>query len=386
VSGIAYVGHDGQLRTCDVAGEARRPVSEPGMCCTWPTWSPGGHWLAFSAHRASTNGHGSIGVYIVRPDGTELRLVYGNQFGSGDIAPATPHYALWSPDGEELAFIAQTLDEGLVLFRYRPDSGEPPGTLVKGGPLYFAWSRGSDSLMVHSSRRHHLVRLSPELAVRQVPGVSTLYMAPSSSPGDERIAMFMDAGNNRQRLVVLDLKDDSVKVLLELEGIASCAWKPDGLAVAVARDMRGSTGFYDGLWLVDAATGSSDKIIDDPVLAFFWSPDGSRLAYITSSEDAEGSLRWAVSSVSSRDTAYLSDFRPSQEQLISFMFFDQYCQSHTPWSPDGSLILFVGELGSRTVRTPLSSGESNNVHVVPADGKTDARKIAPGFVGCWAPQ
>jgi TolB protein len=327
-----------------------------------------------------------MGVYIVRPDGSELRLVYANEFGSGEIAPATPHYVRWSPDGETLTFIAQTLDGGLSLFSYRPDTGEPPRRLLSGGPLYFDWTHGSDSLMVHSSRRHQLVHLSPELAVRQLPGVSTLYMAPSCSPVDERIAMFLDAGNDEQRLVILDLKDDSVKVTLELTGIAACGWKPDGSAIALARDMRGNSGFYKGLWLIDPETGSSDQIADDPVLAFFWSPDGTRVAYVTSSEGAEGSLRWAVLSTSSSEIGYLSDFRPSQEQLIAFMYFDQYRQSHTPWSPDGSLIMFAGELGARTVRTPLSDGESNKLHLVPADGSSDAREIAPGFVGCWAPE
>ena len=386
MSRIAYVGHNGQLNTFEVAGGPSTRVSEPGMRCTWPTWSPGGRWLAFSAHRASTNGHGPIGVYIVRPDGSDLRPIYANEYGSGEIAPGTPHYALWSLDGENLAFIAHTVDGGLTLFCYRPDTGEPPQRLVSGGPLYFTWSRGSDSLMVHSSRHHHLIRLSEDQAGRQLPGVSTLYMAPSSSPVDERIAMFLDAGDNQQRLVILDLKDNSVKVTLELAGIASCGWKPDGSAIAVARDMRDSSGFYRGLWLVDPTTGSSDKITDDPVLAFFWSPDGSRVAYITSSEEAEGSLRWAVLSVSTSETVYLSDFRPSQEQLIAFMYFDQYGQSHTPWSPDGSLILFVGELGFRKIRTPLSGGESNQVHIVPVDGESDARAVAPGFVACWAPE
>ena len=266
MSSIAYVGHDGQLSTRDVAGGDGRPLSEPGMRCTWPTWSPGGRWLAFSANRVSSNGHGPIGVYIVRRDGSELRLVYGNDFGSGEIAPSTPHYACWSPDGEDLTFIAQTLDAGLTLFCYAPDTDEPPRRLLSGGPLYFAWTHGSDSLLVHSSRHHQMVRLSPEVAVRQLPGVSTLYMAPSCSPVDERMAMFLDAGSNRQRLVVLDLKDDSVKVTLELTGIAACGWQPDGSAVAVTRDMRGNSGFYHGLWLVDPATGSSDQITDDPVL------------------------------------------------------------------------------------------------------------------------
>ena len=156
MSSIAYVGHDGQLGTRDLAGGTGRLLSEPGMRCTWPAWSPGGPpgegWLAFSAHRASTNGHGPIGLYIVRPDGSELRPVYSNDFGTGEIAPSTPHYACWSPDGEKLAFIAQTLEGGLTLYCYEPNTGEPPRTLLSGGPLYFSWTHGSESLMVMRSK------------------------------------------------------------------------------------------------------------------------------------------------------------------------------------------------------------------------------------------
>ncbi len=383
MSRIAYVDHSGRLRTRDVNAGDEVELSDQGMRCTWPVWSPKGDWLAFSAYSASTNGHGPMGMHIVRPDGSEVRLVYSNEYGSGEIAPETPHYASWSPDGEDLAFIAQTLEGGLTLFRYAPGTGGPPQGLVSGGPLYFAWGLGS--LIVHSGQSHHLVALSAEHRTRQVPGVSTLYMAPSFSVEDGRLAIFLDAGDDRQRLVVLDPKDESVEIALEVPGKAACVWRPDGSAIGVARDLLGASGLYDGLWLFDTTAREPERIADDPVLAFFWSPDGSHVAYITSSEYAEGSIRWAVLEVSSKETVYLSDFRPTQEQLIAFMFFDQYGQSHPPWSPDGSLLLFAGEVGARTARTPLSPGESNKLYTVATDGSSDAREIAPGFVGCWEP-
>ena len=88
--------------------------------------------------------------------------------------------------------------------------------------------------------------------------------------------------------------------------------------------------------------------------------------------------------VESGDVTYLVDFRPTQENLITFMYFDQYNQSHSPWSPDGTQLLFTGELGLQRDRTPLSDGESNCVCVVSSDGRIAAEEIAGGFIACWA--
>ena len=106
--------------------------------------------------------------------------------------------------------------------------------------------------------------------------------------------------------------------------------------------MNRGSGYYDRLALLDADSTAERVLIEEPMLCFFWSPDGSKIAYITPSEEAEGSVRWAVLDLESDETSYLVDFLPSREMLTMFMFFDQYGQSHSLWSPDGSKILFAG--------------------------------------------
>ena len=65
------------------------------------------------------------------------------------------------------------------------------------------------------------------------------------------------------------------------------------------------------------------------------------------------------------------------------MYFDQYAQSHSIWSPDGSYLLIFGELGYHVSRTPLSTGDTNRGIVLDASGDSDPVDVVGGFVGSW---
>ena len=106
---------------------------------------------------------------------------------------------------------------------------------------------------------------------------------------------------------------------------------------------------------------------------------------MTPSDSAEGSLRFCVVEVESGELTYLSDFTPSQEQLIHFMFFDQYAQSHPVWSPDGSALLVCGQPGYQLIRSELPTGQANRVILLDAEGGQAPRDIAGGFIGYWSP-
>ena len=383
---IAYAAHDQTIRVNDSADPDAldRILSVPGLRCTWPIMSPGGDFVAFSGYAGGSNGHARLGLYATDIDSRGPGLIYSNEPGTDGIARGTPHYSCWSPDGLKLAFIAQTA-RGLTLFAWDADSDEPARQLLDGGPMYFSWSNASDELFVHSFTGHYLVDASSSAETEQFPGLSTQYMSPSWDKERRRIAFFLDAIQGRQRLVTIDLQDQAVKVQTEISGIAAAAWRPDSPQLGLVRAMIGSSGFYSGLHVIDCDTQEERQVIDDPVLAFFWSHDGSRVAYVTSSEGAEGSLRIGVVTIDDGRIVYLPDFRPSQEQLTHFMFFDQYAQSLPLWSPDDSSLLVFGELGYYAERTPLSSGEFNRAIVLDPDGERAPREVADGFIGCWAP-
>ena len=378
---IAYTGHDRVLRVLDTLrpDAEDRVLSVPGLRCTWPAWSPDGGAVAFSGYDGA-----ALGVYVTGPDTPGPGLIYFNEPGSGEIARATPHYCSWSPDGVRLAFVAQT-GRGLTLFVWdKGDTGDPRVT-QDGGPMYFAWSPNSDEIYTHSFLDHYLLDATKEGTPQQFPGRGAQYMSPAWGREGDGIAFFLDGEHGKQRLLVINLKDSSARMLTEFYGIAAVAWRPGYAQLGMVKETIRNTGFYSGLWLVDYQTREEVQLSDDPALAFYWSPDGSKVAYVAQSDGAEGSLRFCVVEVESGRKTYLPDFVPSQEQLIHFMFFDQYAQSHPVWSPDSNSILVCGHLGYQLIRSELPPAESNSVIILDASGQNQPLDIAGGFVGCWSP-
>ena len=192
-------------------------------------------------------------------------LIYSNEAETGPISRGTPHYGCWSPDGERLAFVAQTR-AGLALYAWDSDSQDGARQLITGGPLYFSWSPDSQDLFIHSFTGHYLARATAATEPRRFPGDSTQYMAPSWSLGGGQVAFFVDGERGRQRLVVIDLEDYAVKVLTEFPGISAIAWRPRHPQIALVRQMIRSTGFYSGVSLIDYPSGDERRLTDDPVL------------------------------------------------------------------------------------------------------------------------
>lgn len=115
-------GYRANIWTLDIASGALRQVTgcndvvgEDGKpdCYFRPVWSPDGQWIAFSSDRNTawtghSQGHGwehtqELSVYVVRPDGSDLRQV-----------ASRPGYCLgspsWSPDGTRIVFYEMTVE------------------------------------------------------------------------------------------------------------------------------------------------------------------------------------------------------------------------------------------------------------------------------------
>ncbi|GMQ86335.1 MAG: PD40 domain-containing protein [Acidimicrobiia bacterium] len=128
----------------------------------------------------------------------------------------------------------------------------------------------------------------------------------------------------------------------------------------------------DALVVVGLDDGSLEIVADDSIVAFFWDPSGRRLLYLEVGDEGSGELSWHV--WEEGEVTDFPSFAPEPTWFATFVpFFDQYAQSMTLWSPDGSAFAFPGMVG----------GEPG-VWVQQLDRETPVR-IAAGSWVAWGP-
>ena len=383
---IAYVDAGLRVNIAGSDGADSRPLKAVGKAHAWPGWSPEGTRLVFSSISSGNNGSGALGLYLQQIGEGQPQLIYRNKPGTDAIAQRTPHYALWAPDGSRLAFITRTWNEGLSLF-VLDALGEPDSVrhLIDGMPLFIAWSPDGRHLLVHRGENHYLADVVERGDLVEVPGASRRYAAPSWSPAGTHFTIMRESGDGRHVMLLADVQSGRARSITEVEGSVAFAWSPGGDTICMARDALGRSRFFGGLWLVDTTELEERRLTEDAVLSFFWSPGGERIAYVTTTGAPDGSVRWAVLEVETGSTRYLATFVPTEEQVLAYMFFDQYAQSHNPWSPDGRKLMFAGSTGDETGRAVLPRAEEASVLVADVDGEGTAQAIAQGILGFWSP-
>ena len=92
-----------QIFVLDLAAGKYRVLTSEANGAYDPTWSPDGQWLTYAARQATGK---ETNLWLIRPDGTgRQRLTEGGK----------DRGAMWSPDGDQLAFVRQ-LDNGFALY------------------------------------------------------------------------------------------------------------------------------------------------------------------------------------------------------------------------------------------------------------------------------
>ena len=381
---IAVVDQSLKLHVTDIDGANVVTVDAPGNGQTWPVWSATGERLAFSSVSPGSNGHGRLELHSWSAEDGRTDLIYKNESGTDAIARRTPHYAQWSPNGLDVSFIAQTSDGTLTLLARTVGATDPPKRILAGNPLFSSWSPDGLYLLVHSNADHYLVDRENGDRVTEIPAASPLYAAPSWSPVENQLALLRQTGEERQALIVGDTRGGSAALLTEFSGNGAFSWAPHGRSIALARDLDARSRFYPGLWIIEYDGKGERQVPDEHLICFYWSPDGSRIAYVTPSRRPEGWMRWAVLDLALGTSRYLGDFLPTEEQLTMILFFDQYSQSHSPWSPDGRTLIFAGSVSGNGQRLSLPETEEASVFVVDAGGLGPATPVARGPLGVWA--
>jgi TolB protein len=192
-----------------------------------------------------------------------------------------------------------------------------------------------------------------------------------------------------------DAGGNNPQTIAEYTGVIAFTWSPDGTRIAYLISELASDGVPGGSLTVVDPSGKQKpvELKDEAVYAFFWSPDSRSIAYVskynpptarlelaglTSRQQTQAALALKVMDVKRGDTRLLlAPLLPTEGFLRLIPYFDQYHQSMTVWSPD-SRNLVISKYYEKD--GDLQPG----IFVVDASGKSEPRRITDGLVAFWS--
>ena len=375
---------------------ALRLVREAGVRdgYAWPTWSPdGAHVLASQGWRAD-DGDPRLGLVSLdlrdADAAAEAERPFSNPEGHREpIAPGVMHYAYWGPDGRRAIVVARG-EDGLtltLLTRAPAEPADPGGAwtarkLIDGAPMFSAWSPDGRTLAVHAGAQLVLFDTDSDAPARRVLADQPRFRAPAWSP-DGSALYYAAPGSAGRDLLWRSHPDSGARdVVTQVDGLTALLASPATDDLALLTLDQGGLGGHD-LRVIDAAAPRTRWVERGHVFGAFWSPDGTRLFYVTRAGiDLDFTLmRYDVAA--GRHQA-LTRFRVSPGYSTYCAFFDQYALSHALITPDGRWLSIGGSVpgnGGGTRPFALDQG----CYVVPADASAPPRRVADGEIGFFAP-
>ena len=324
------------------AGSLERFVAAPAIGrASQPTWSPDGRHLAYSL--ATDAG---AWVVLTTADGTEIQRV-GTPFAA--------YFLFWTADGETVGALGaggSGTQFGTTTF-----GSESFTTLASGSFFYFDWAPDGQTIVAHEgpgslvtiARGGERSPLAESEAAYQAPewsaDGSTLYAviaAPDeiSAAGPLRSDAAAqpspeDAQIDGHQVVAIDVATGAIDVLVEFPFHISFDISPTGDRMAFASSQTLASVPLGPLDVMDLETREVERVLDEPVAGFEWSPDSSTILAMTVQP---GGLGWHTVGEERVDHGVAP---PSNVFLIEYLqFWNQYARTLTLWAPDGSAFIY----------------------------------------------
>jgi Protein kinase domain/WD40-like Beta Propeller Repeat len=292
------------------------------------TASHGELWVSIEPRSAARAAQGMIAYRNTGTDNTEIRSA--SAIGKAHVIAKTgwPSMLDWSPDGRRFVYVAAPSGNDSTFVATANGKSDVRLTRPPFGPGEFgpSWSPTGSWIAVWRDVRD------------QLPGGVT--------PENQLLVMHPD-GSGRHTIATTR---PPFLILAQLD------WSPDGRQLAIEEPGQGSDG---PLAVIPEAGGRPHRLTVFPVWSARWSPDGTRVAYL-SSIDGPGVY---VTGIDGRNT----------RKLAPVPAIDFGGPGTVTWSPDGRELAYAGY------------GGGDGVHVIYADGSGDTRVVSGAEFPAWRP-
>ncbi|MGB1249858.1 MAG: hypothetical protein ACPG8W_04445 [Candidatus Promineifilaceae bacterium] len=386
---ILVVSADQQLLTINPDGSGLRTLTQRSdrVGYSFPAWSPDNSQIAVI-------GDSPEGIYVLEDSAeTTPQPIF-----TSDVRPI---YLNWSPNSQQVSFISPSEGDLSVLnLNVVPSDGSADSRLMAfGAPFYWDWNSDGSELLFNTGGTSHADFAFLNMANGEIGEeieAGAFFASPDISADDAYIA-YSSGPRRSQRLVIADrggVEQNSIQHV----GLIAFAWSPVRNQLAYTTPRRATLSAYGGLWLVEA-TGEPRLMVDEDVITYYWSPDGSKIAYFTLADRGQSEqevnqartvlasdspirpiqdennaqLNLSILEVATGETRVIGRFLPSELFIRQFIpFFDQYAHSHSLWSPD-----------SRAMVMPVQENGVTIIYRFPADGSLPTKVIA-GEIAFWS--
>ncbi len=372
---LLVAGVDGNLFTVSPDGSGRFNLTadaDPNRAYTQPTWSSTGERIGWTV--------------IERRAGEVIStLVTSQANGQAQTRTETvfpPFYLYWSPDDRQLAYLSNWLDDsGPTIALQSVDiagGGNGSNILGTGQPFYFSWAPAGDQLIAHVGNQQ-LLLIDTDATEPMVLEEGPANFAAPQWIGTTDQFLYVTADEKTAQLVLADNKGSDPERLTYLtrQDQISFGLNATGSQIAYIETSE-TVGFnaFGPLFLYDRAAETFEQLSTTPVIAFFWSPDGGSLFFLT--VEAGPTLPWLRINVwDGTAVRKFARFIPSATYLRNYLpFADQYMHSLRFWSPDSKHIVYTGQAEDGTA----------GVWVQDVTGEAAPELVVAGTFATWSPR
>ena len=347
LEGQLAIGNGPAVAVARPDGQALRVLAVDGETAAQPTWSHDGTALAWSSTSPRRQ--------VVLTQSFDDEGVPDGQPAVSEATGFPVFYLQWAADDRAMAYLRSGDQRGQVEFGL-VEPGQPIEPRGQDTPFFVAWSPGPARVLAHVAQSR--VEIHDADAPGGEPTIVVDQGADYSAPAwidQDRALVVVDGA-----LAVVDVTDSTIEPLEPLDGPVRFVASPDGRRVAYRLVGQPEEGTLQASWpvasrepagtvltVIDLESGEREVVGDGTAAAWEWSPDGSRLAWLSVEADVRLVGQWSFWSVDGDELPVggTPEFGLSRKYAQIYLpFFAQYAQSITGWAPDGSAFAFAGAL------------------------------------------